>query len=496
MYLPEMIYGDRLRKTTQVRFGGLMHRESASDGDLYDMENLTSDEYPILSTRAPRKTLYTIANGTGLFADGEHLYDTAGGKFYRDGEEVGSVSGAEKEMAKVGQMLVIMPDKKYYDTETGSFGSLEASVSGSCVFQDGTLYGEPAEANTIQMSGVSFSSYFREGDGVEIEGGWYVIREIDGDCLRFGEHSFTTGTRQATIARKLPTLSHICEHENRLWGCEGRTIFASKLGDPRNFYVYEGISTDSYSLELSCQGELTACASYAGYPMFFAEDCIFKIYGTRPTNFSVSRYDTLGVKKGAAASLAVAGEMLFYISRKGVCVWTDGSAAVISEALGVPVSTGAGGSDGLKYYVCQSGSLYAYDTVRRLWMREDATSVRRFATYQGEAAALTDTGIVALSGGEGEVMGFVVFGDMTMESPDRKRITKFQLRMAAARFSVSVSYDGGPFETVYEAAGERRSYLLPIVPHRCDRLRIGVKGVDFKIYSLSVTYADAGECGG
>ena len=80
-----------------------------------------------------------------------------------------------------------------------------------------------------------------------------------------------------------------------------------------------------------------------------------------------------------------------------------------------------------------------------------------------------------------------------MESPDRKRITKFQLRMAAARFSVSVSYDGGPFETVYEAAGERRSYLLPIVPHRCDRLRLCVRGVDFKIYSLSVTYADAGE---
>lgn len=493
MYLPEMVYRDKLRKTTQVRFGGLMHRKSASDGDLYDMENLTSDEYPVLSTRAPRKTLYTVSNGTGLFADGEHLYYTAGGTFYCDGNAVGSVSNSQKEMAKIGSLVIIMPDKKCYDTESGELSSLEASVSGEAVFEDGTLYGESAEANTLHMDGVSFASYFREGDGVNIEGNFLVIREIDGDRLRFGEHSFVTGTRQVTVSRSIPPLSHICEHENRLWGCEGRTIWASKLGDPRNFYVYEGISTDSYSLELSCPGILTACASYAGYPMFFAEDCIFKIYGTRPTNFSVSRYDTLGVKEGAAASLAVAGEMLFYISRKGVCVWTDGSAAVISEALGVPVSTGAGGSDGLKYYVCQNGVLYAYDTVRRLWMREDATSVSHFAMYCGQAAALTENAIVTLGGGTGEVSGYVIFGDMTMESPDRKRIVKFQLRIAARRFQVLVSYDGGRFEPVYEAEGEDRTYLLPIVPRRCDRLRLCVKGVDFKIDSLSVTYADAGE---
>ena len=45
--LPSMKYEDKIKKTTQVAFGGLRHSLSCGDGELYDMKNLTCREYPI-----------------------------------------------------------------------------------------------------------------------------------------------------------------------------------------------------------------------------------------------------------------------------------------------------------------------------------------------------------------------------------------------------------------------------------------------------------------
>lgn len=55
MRLPEMRYGDGLTKSTQVRFGGYDHRPGAGDGTLWDMENLTGDQFPLLAVRRPRR---------------------------------------------------------------------------------------------------------------------------------------------------------------------------------------------------------------------------------------------------------------------------------------------------------------------------------------------------------------------------------------------------------------------------------------------------------
>lgn len=45
--LPSMAYGDGISKRKQVKFGGYNHTLAAENGDLWDMENLTSDFYPL-----------------------------------------------------------------------------------------------------------------------------------------------------------------------------------------------------------------------------------------------------------------------------------------------------------------------------------------------------------------------------------------------------------------------------------------------------------------
>ena len=67
-------------------------------------------------------------------------------------------------------------------------------------------------------------------------------------------------------------MDFICENENRLWGCKEDTIYSSKLGDPFNWNVFDGLSTDSYAVNVRIDGDFTACCSYLGYPVFFKEE--------------------------------------------------------------------------------------------------------------------------------------------------------------------------------------------------------------------------------
>lgn len=193
MKLPSVLYADGIKKGKQVKFGGLNHNLGAGDGELWDMRNLTSDYYPLLATRAPRRLYKTLGDAGGLFC-WEKLCWTDGTGFYYGGERKGTVTAGQKTFAALGAYIVIFPDKAWYNTLTGEFGSLEATWSGSSLtFTNGKLYEEDAEANCIQASGVNWEDYFKAGDAVTIEGCTKhpennktpIIREIDGDKLYF-----------------------------------------------------------------------------------------------------------------------------------------------------------------------------------------------------------------------------------------------------------------------------------------------------------------------
>ena len=336
MKLPRIAYSDGIEKAVQTKFNGLDHNRGAKDGELWDMRNLTSDRYPLLASRPPRKLHCHLTEPGGIFSwDGLCWVDGDG--FWYKGERKGTVTRGEKTFAALGAYVVIFPDKAWFHVDTGEFGQLESTWSGgSLTFTNGKLFEEEAEANTIQCAGVRWEDYFRAGDAVTIEGCTKhpennktpVIREIDGDKMYFYEYIFTldegvpsekeetpkpvpyTETGALTIKRTVPDLKYLCENENRLWGCDDRTIYATKLGDPFNWNVYEGLDTDSYAVDTGSSGRFTACVSYLGYPIFFKEEHIYKVYGSLPSNFEIMGSATLGVAEGSSRSLAVAGETL------------------------------------------------------------------------------------------------------------------------------------------------------------------------------------------
>ena len=77
--LPEMVYRDGITKRGQVQFGGYNHTPAAQDGELWDMRNLSSEYYPLLSPRRPRRHLRYIIKANGFYAhDGLFWVDGTG----------------------------------------------------------------------------------------------------------------------------------------------------------------------------------------------------------------------------------------------------------------------------------------------------------------------------------------------------------------------------------------------------------------------------------
>ena len=530
MRLPGMKYSDGNTKAVQMQFGGYNHTPGAGDGELWDMKNLTSDSCPLLSSRKPRGLVRTLAAPGGV---GGHnaLYWVDGTNFCYDGAVKGAVEAGEKLFAEMGSRILIWPDKKMYNAAADVFESLEASVSaGSVTFGNGTLYGEAAECNTVTAPGVDFSAHFSVGDAVEISGCTLhpennktpIVREIseDGHELRFYEYAFRTdGTDEApadytepgpiTFARTAPDMDWICVNENRLWGCKGDTIYASKLGDPKNFNVFDGVDTDSYWVDAGSAGNFTGCVSYLGYPCFFKERHIYKMYGDLPSNFQLIGSATLGVKEGCGRSLAVAGEVLFYLSTAGVMAYSGGIPSPAGENLGDSFQGAVAGSDGLKYYVSMQASagawhLFVYDSQRGVWHREDDAQAMGWASIGGTLYLLkADGGLWDVTGGsgagEGAVEWMAEFADFTEGRPNAKGYSKLQLRLeleAGASARAELLFDSrGEWETVRTLRADgRRTYLLPIIPRRADhyRLRLSGKG-GCVVYSLARQYYSGSE---
>lgn len=225
MSLPSLPYTQGIMHlVVRTVFGGLNHNPGARDGEIYDMKNISYRSYPLLSSRSSRTLLKTLNNPGGLGAGSlpywteDVVIDNVTYTCFRVGSEFGNgvtwdggviptggtrprgeVTPGQKVFARMGTRILIFPDKKYFDTGSETFGSMEASRSGSVGFRNGTYTGVPAQANTIYLSGADWGTDFHPGDAVTIAGcvthpennGSFIIREIDGDYLRFYDNSFT-----------------------------------------------------------------------------------------------------------------------------------------------------------------------------------------------------------------------------------------------------------------------------------------------------------------
>ena len=343
-----------------------------------------------------------------------------------------------------------------------------------------------------------------------------------------GSESATAGGAAITARRRVPRLEYVTENANRVWGCnsEENVIYSCKLGDPTNWYSYRGIASDSYAVNVGSDGPFTGAATCMGYVLFFKENCLHKLYGSRPADYQLVSVQCRGVAKQASKSMCVLAEVLYYLSPDGVMAW-DGSLPVkISGGLDntwlMNVRGAVGGVLDTRYYLHlrvpgrNETRLLVYDTERRLWHEEDTAAeenasgwamcstgrqlyqwdgVNLWATEpEREADRDTDTAKANLE----QKVGFeAVSGDIGLNIPADKYINRVFLRVDALTYSVvelQASYEGGAWETLGQAAvlNKYTRVNLPFVPERHDTMRLRIKGTgQIVVRSIAFSMAES-----
>lgn len=334
----------------------------------------------------------------------------------------------------------------------------------------------------------------------------YIV--INGVCKTGGASLITVD-----IKTTIPTMDFVIESNNHLWGCRYGTnnngefvneIYASKLGDFKHWTTYKGISTDSYVASVGASGPFTGAINYGGYPMFFKENCLYKIYGNYPAQYQIQEIMCNGVEAGSSQSLAIVNDVLYYKSRAGICAYDGSLPVVISSALGDELLNyryAVGGVLNGKYYVSMlRGSdtpLYVYDSQKNLWHKEREAKINVFCNLQGNLYYLCEGDskhIKSIVGKDTESIQWqAITGEIGTNSPDKKSISRLDVRMRLSVGSVVIffiEYDSsGEYEYLFTAKGTRLdTFTMPVKPKKCDHFRLKIMGVgDAQIYSITKT---------
>lgn len=337
----------------------------------------------------------------------------------------------------------------------------------------------------VSISGCSDFPDNNTGDGV-----YRTVAGVERNTLTFADGTFTAGseTGQFTLARPLPRMDYICESENRLWGVsnQDKTIYASSLGDPKNFYVYDGLSTDGYAVAVGSEGDFTGICKYGNAVLCWKERTLHKVLGSYPTEFQMATYQYSGVRAGCHKSVVNINEVLYYLGINGVYAYAGGTPDCISGAFGQHVfSRGYAGTDGQRYYLSakdqdENWSLLSCDTANGLWLREDGTKAVDFCRLWDKLLFLSGNTVVTMDSGSEAVEWSATLAPFYETVEGRKRLSRIFLRVEVPKgawMQAEIRCDGGRWVGCGKiVGGGTDTRVLPISPNRCDKFEVRLSG--------------------
>ena len=553
-------------------FKGYNHQLYIGDNEWYEMGNMTSSYYPVLSPRDKRLHIAQYSGQThGLFAKSKLLW-VKGTELYYNGELIASnLADSDKQFVSMGALVLIFPDKKVFNTSTPQAGLKDMEVSwsanGTITYKlariDGAIYeniitqsSEPESpedgqlwldtsvtpnvlkqwsaysetwveipSTYIRIESSHIGEAFNQYDGINLSGS--IITGINGANIiqaKGDNYIVVTGLISEVqtqsggllVKREVPEMDFLTEHNNRVWGCSSakHEVYCCKLGDPYNWNAFEGLSTDSYAATIGSDGDFTGAITYGNYVLFFKSDKVHYIQGDKPANFVIGEKALRGVAKGSEKSLCIVDEVLYYKSPEGVVAYTGSYPDSLYEPFGgIRYENAVGGGARGKYYISMqqkddsSWHLFSYDTKKGLWHKEDNLHVDYFATWDNELFFMdADNNFGSIFGStgndhslvvegetepEGNISWYVETGNIGMDSPDQKTLSRFLIRLRAdigTTITISMQYDStGVWENKRTITSHTlTSFNIPVIPRRCDHMRMKIEGTGAcKIFSIS-----------
>jgi len=556
-FLPELQSAGTPMQKQIINFEGYSIAPFIEDGEMRDMLNLSSDQYPNLSQRHPRGCYmhngsdipYYLEPECMLVRNGKLAVITAvplapnfyygyevneSGKYvpklYPDVEiNVQYNYRPKHKMVAINKKICIWPEKIWFDTETGETGYLGYNYTSSTTATT-TFVNDTTSVCTMTLPSDADLSGFTTQDVVDITftspPNVYTasspIKEINGNVITFPADAFLsilprfpssgsyTFNGKVEIDRFVPDLDFVMESNNRLWGCHDNAICCCKLGDPTNWHYYQGLSVDSFEVEVGTDGKWTGCCSYSSHLLFFKENYIHKVYGNTPATYQTQQAECYGLEAGSEKSIAVINETVFYKSKIGIMAYSGALPEHITSNFGSKVYTNAvAGTDGAKYYVSMEedanvsngtakSSLFVFDLDKKLWHKEDDLRPLQFA-YLTNDQSNPDGGnrnqllyiakdrdcIYSINPyvplrDEKYLPWMAELGPFDEIMENKKIYSKIKMRLKLeekAEVTISIKYNDGEWQSIRHIyALDDRSIFVPIAPVRCDKFSLRLEG--------------------
>ena len=441
--------------------------------------------------------------------------------------------GTEYENLAVGETAPVTPSVGDYWIDTSQAPSVLKLFTYEEIWSD-----VPTSYVTIRADGIDEG--FSKGDSVTITassdfGGLlpmdnngaytntFVIQALHENSITvMGNMTSAQINTQADIRleRIIPKMDYVIEAQNRLWGCyygigdDGEVvneIYASALGDPKNWRVYQGTAADSYAVSLGTDGVFTGAVAYQNKPVFFKENYIHTIYGDYPSNYTLNTTTTNGIQNGSWRSAAIVSGVLYYKSPTAVCAYDGSLPQSVSSPLGdIPYYNGVAGANGSKLYISLEDKdgvahLFTYDTAKGIWCKEDNVRPVQFAGDSNELYFIDKQNrIMAVNGREGTIekkLGWSLTTNMQgFEDSDGKRLRKLKLNMLmdeASEATLEAMYDSnGEWREIatIEGAGRTKCTSVIFIPQLCDHFQLRLRGSGYMhLVSITKSVAYGGE---
>lgn len=300
-------------------------------------------------------------------------------------------------------------------------------------------------------------------------------------------------TGAVTVERRVPDLDFICEGDNRLFGVSNAdgTAYASALGDPRNFETFDGQTGDSWRQRVGSAGDFTGCVALGGSVLFWKEECLHKLMGSRPSAYQLYTYHIDGLEKGSERSMVILSDTLYYKGKNGIYAYAGSVPRLVSADLGhVFYDQAVAGGGGEVYRVSMrrqdtgEWELLSYHTGEKVWLREGQLRADAFARLEGTLYTLSDGVLYALDQGEdddGKPIGWeATLAPWTEDAMERKWPCRLLVELElspGAWAEVLLSQDGGAFQSLWTGHTAGASVaVVPVRPGRCHSYQLRLRG--------------------
>ena len=463
----------------------------------------------------------------------------------------------------------------WYDESVNGLYKYSAATEEWIAFAASYIKLKPTQDNADTFK--AFVAKLKEGQAIRIKGAShetinasYIVYKLSSPIMPaassyilvngFARHHQMESLTHAIIERRSPMFDFAVECRNRIWGCRYgindddefvNEIYGSALGDPLDYFNYEGTAADSFTASVGTGGKWSGIGVIDDYVVFFKEDRYYVLSGTEPP-FRLREVQAEGVQLGSHKSVCSIGGYLYYKSNHGIMrMSTDSLPVCISEELGKDEYYKAiAGTDGRKYFLQVNDKLadimlpykrdlFVYDTRNGLWTRENELSFElagivrdenevlalgyhtetreiqpediEVTVYLLDGAYLGNIGVDALGtvSAAGVIMAVDEEPDFTWHAetgllglgdPDEKIARTIQIRAKTAlgaRLRCEISYnDSNEWTQIYNEI--REATTTHVISHkpgvRCDTFRLRFSGVGAcDIYSITITTEGAGD---